>query len=369
MMDFAVGSRIAETRKRAGLSLDELARRARVPAAALVALESGQPADVSTAAVARMARELDVDVSDWVGPPVHTSEPSLFFRQVGVPDFFHTDRGRVVEALQGARSIATVDALLQRTYRRAEFVPVEVGAVPFEQGYELARRVRQVLGLPLDPLGSVSEIIEDAFGVPVFGGSLHAAHLVALTAKERTSNNAVVIVNTNFPGSRRVDLAHELAHVLFDEARQDIDYWLDTDDYERETSRSEQRAKAFAAELLIPRHGLIKNFGQAHDRVQTRNSLDESKDLARRVGAHFRTPPELTTNHLVNNGYIAENLREEVLTSIAFPAVKQPAPRNPMLHRRLAEALGAGLITQMRARELLGLSARDPLPATVSPEP
>jgi Zn-dependent peptidase ImmA (M78 family)/transcriptional regulator with XRE-family HTH domain len=367
-MDFAIGLRIAETRKRAGLALDELARRARVPASALIALENGQAADLSTAAIARMARELDVDVSDWVGPPVHASQPSLFFRQAGVPDFFAVDREIVVKALRDARSIAIVDDFLGRKYLRAEFTSVDVGAVPFEQGYELARRVRQALGLPFEPLGSISEIIEERFGVPVFASPLHAAHLVALTAKERTSSLAAVIVNANFPGSRRVDLAHELAHVLFDEPRQDIDYWLDLEnDHERETSRSEQRAKAFAAEFLIPRHGLIKTFGHAHERVQTRSSLDESKDLARRVGDHFRAPPELTTNHLVNNMYIAESLREEVWKSVVGPQVSLPI-RNQMLHRRLTEALGAGMITQMRARELLGLSARDPLPATVNPE-
>jgi Zn-dependent peptidase ImmA (M78 family)/transcriptional regulator with XRE-family HTH domain len=368
-MDFAIGSRIAETRKRAGLAVEELARRARVPIAVLTALENGKAADISTAAIARMARELDVDVSDWIRPPVHASQPSLFFRQGGVPDFFDEDRESVVKALRDARSIAIVDELLGRKYRHAEFSPVEVGAVPFEQGYELARRVRQALGLPFEPLGSISEIIEDGFGVPVFKSSLHAAHLVALTAKERASNHAAVIVNANFPGSRRVDLAHELAHALFDEPRRDIDYWLDLEnDHERETSRTEQRAKAFAAEFLIPRLGLIRNFGHAHDRVQTRSSLEESRALARRVGEHFRAPPELTTNHLVNNMYIAENLREEVWKSIAGPLFNPP-PRSQMLHRRLTEALGAGLITQMRARELLGLSARDPLPATVNPEP
>jgi len=367
-MDFDVGHRIAETRKRAGVSLDELARRARVPTAALTALEMGQPANLSTAAVARLARELDVDVSDWLGPPVQPSEPSLFFRQAGVPDFFDVDRASVVQALRYARSIATVDELLGHSYKRTEFAPVEVGSDrPYEQGYSLARRLRQALGRLVEPLESISAIIEDEFGVPVFAYPLHASHLIALTAKERTSNLAAVIVNRNFPGSRRVDLAHELAHVLFDAPLQDIDYWLDLDILEHD-SRIEQRAKAFAAEFLIPRAGLVQNFGPAQDRGEKRNSLAASLDLARRVGAHFRTPPELTANHLVNHSYIAEELREEVGESVTVPPFTGP-PRIEMLHRRLAEALGAGLITQMRARELLGLSARDPLPTTVNPEP
>jgi len=157
-------------------------------------------------------------VGDLAEGPIEASQPSLFFRQAGVPDFFDEDRGSVVEALRHARSIATVDALLGRTYLRAEFSPVDVGPIPFEQGYELARRVRQ------------------------------------------------------------------------------------------------------------------------------------------------------SPNHLVNNHYIVEELREEVSKSIHLPAFRHPN-RMMMLHRRLAEALGASLITQMRARELLGLSARDPLPAGVDSDP
>jgi Zn-dependent peptidase ImmA (M78 family) len=336
-----------------------------VSVSALSALEQGQPADLSTAAVARIARELDVDVSDWAGEPTNTSQPSVFFRQTGVPDFFERDRESVVLALREARSVAIVDTLLGRVYKRAAFGPVAVGTVPFEQGYELARRVRQTLGLLVEPLGGTSEIIEDEFGVPVVARGLHASHLVALTAKERASNHVAVIVNAKLSANRRVDLAHELAHVLFDEPQKDIDYWLDLDhDHEVETSKAEQRAKAFAAELLIPRRGLIEKFGPPHDRLQARSSPKESTDLARRVGEHFRSPPELTTNHLVNQMYIAKELRDEVWKAITLPPRATPN-RSRMLHRRLAEALGAGLLTQMRARELLGLSARDPLPASV----
>ena len=369
-MDFAIGPRISETRKRAGLALEELARRARVPASALAALEDGKPAEVSTAAIARLARELDVDVDDWI-TNVQPSQPSLFFKQSGVPDFFQADRDSVVQALRKARSIAAVDEVLGRQYKRASFATVEVGDVPWKQGYELARRVRQALGLPVEPLGSISEIIEDQFGVPVFGSAFAAANLLALTAKERSSNHAAVIVNNSLAFNRRVDLAHELAHVLFDEPQQDIDYWLDLDlehDHEHAVSRAEQRANAFSAELLIPERGLVAKFGSAHSRSQERMSLKESIELARRVADHFGAPPKLTTNHLVDLSYVAPELRESVSKAIYLGARPPSAARAPMLERRLAEALGLGLITQMRARELLGLSARDPLPATVSPE-
>jgi Zn-dependent peptidase ImmA (M78 family)/transcriptional regulator with XRE-family HTH domain len=368
LMDFAIGPRIAEVRKRAGLGLEDVALRARVPAAALAVLEEGTQVEISTAAVARLARALDVDVSDLIEPGANASQPSVFFRQSGVPDFLDRDRGRVVDALRDARSIAVVDGLLGRTYLRAALAPVEVGAVPYKQGYELAERVRRTLGQPIEPLGSMRDLLEERFGVPVLASNLHAPNLLALTAKERGADCVAVLVNEKRTGSTRVDLAHELAHVLFDAPVQDIDYWIDLEnDHESDTSRTEQRAKAFAAELLIPRKGLIEKFGHTHERLAERTSLAASVDLARRVGEYFGTPPELTTNHLDHHGYIAKELREGVLKGLSWPTPAAPK-RPPMLHRRLADALGAGLLTQMRARELLGLSAWNALPATVQPE-
>jgi Zn-dependent peptidase ImmA (M78 family) len=243
-----------------------------------------------------------------------------------------------------------------------------VGAVPFAQGYDLAQQVRQALGIPVEPLASMSLLAEEEFGVPVLAGELQAANLLALTAKERDTNLAAIIVNGRRHTNRRVDIAHELGHVLFDAAETDIDYWLDLEnDHETETSKAEQRANAFAAELLIPRKGLVETFGPAHERGRERYSLAASRDLARRVAEHFHTPPELTTNHLVNHMYIADELRDAVRTELSIPPWRPPGKRPQMLHRRLAEALQAGLITQIRALELLGLSARDTLPPDVRP--
>src|SRR5260370_4621187 len=184
--------------------------------------------------------------------------------------------------------MAAVDAVLERRYKRAVFEPVAVGAVAYAQGYELAQHVRQVLGIPVEALGSVSKLVEDEFGVPVLAGELHAPNLLALTAKGRDTNLAAVIVNGRRQTYRRVDIAHELAHVLFDVPEKDIDYWIDLEnDHESETSKTEQPAKAFAAEFLIPRKGLVEKFGSAIELGPERSSLAASRDLARRVGEHF----------------------------------------------------------------------------------
>ena len=86
------------------------------------------------------------------------------------------------------RSVAELDRLLGRTYRRGELEPVDVGPVPFEQADDLAHRVRGILGAPSEPLGSVVEVVEDVFGVPVVRMPLKARRVVALT--RRTAQRA-----------------------------------------------------------------------------------------------------------------------------------------------------------------------------------
>ena len=363
-----IGRRIAETRKRAGRDVEDVAAAARIRADDLRALEDGRPTVVSTAAVARIARALDVDIADLAEErPLHTSQPSLFFKQRDVPDFFDKDRAHVVSALQEARAIAVLDEILGKRYKRASFEPVAMAAVPFKQGYELAQRVRRVLGVPREPLGNIVQLTEDEFGVPVVGAALQTRTLLALTAKERETKLVAVIVNGTRASHRRVDIAHELAHVLFDAPEKEIDYWLDLEnDHVSETEKTEQRARAFSAELLIPQEGLVEQFGLPNQRSsEQRASLASARELVLRVAAHFRTPPELTTNHLVNHLYIAPHLRDAAWRGLELPPGPPQPSRPKMLHRRVAEALGAGLITQMRAREFLDLSARDPLPDDV----
>lgn len=360
-----LGERIREERTAAKLASSVVALRARVTEDDLLALEAGRPVTLSTAAVTRIARAIGVATADLAQETA--GSPSLFFLQPGVPDFFDADRDVVVGALRAARSIAELDRLLGRTYPRGELDPVDVGPVPFEQGYELARRVRGVLGAPSEPLGSVVEIVEDVFGVPVVRMPLKARRVVALTAKDSSTRLAAVVLSDVGTDNARVTVAHELAHVLFDKPEKPIDYWIDLEnDQAADTSKIEQRARAFAAELLIPRRGLVDLLGpQTQRSASQRTSRTEARELVQRVCSHFRTPPELTTNRLVDDVYIDQGLRADVWKGLSGSSW-HPKPRPPMLHRRLADALRAGLITRMRAREYLGLSAWDDLPSELA---
>lgn len=367
-MTSSIGPLIRRTRELAELTTEVLAQRARVDSRELAKLERGEPANLSTVDIAELARELGVDDMDWYGGR-DTAPTRLLFRRQGMPDFYADDLPLLDEALRQARAVAAVDAILGTSSLRPRFQdePLPPNLKPFDHGYALAIRVRAVLGQPTQPLGDMQLLIEDRFGVPVLDRALRKQEIFAFTVKERTGLAAVVF-NTEAaarPLRRRVDLAHELAHVLFDAPRDSADCFVDRIEPDpRDDESPEQRARAFAAELLLPAAGLQDLLGEPRGLTELADALPLFQ-LARQT---FQTSAELAANHLVNRGYISRTLRED-LPRLAGPFMEtqSPPPQQPLLHRRVTQALDAGRISQMRARELLDLSAWDDLPAPLRP--
>lgn len=375
-----VARRLREARNALDIDLDVLARDARVPREVLAGLERGEAVRVSTAALARVARRLSLPPTALLSLDDAPEAPlSLYFRHASVPDFFHEDEAAARKAVLLARTIEGLDDLLdRRDPLRKWFAPKAVGHVPFEDGYARARRVREILHqrghlpsvtAPLpDPLET---LVEDAFGVPVLDEKLATTSVLAFTAKDQATGVAAIVLNQSSrwasnPFRRRVDVAHELGHTLFDTREEPIALWIDREEKPGKASLGlppedpvEQRAKAFAAELLIPMMGLRELLGP---RPSVRASREQAIDRARRTREHFLTPIELTVHHLANHGYLPEYLHEEIVTIAPGPATIAPARRQGMLRRRVQEARAAGRISAMRARELLGLTAWDPLP-------
>jgi Zn-dependent peptidase ImmA (M78 family) len=133
-------------------------------------------------------------------------------------------------------------------------------------------------------------------------------------------------------------------------------------------TRSEQRARAFAAELLMPAEGLRRLLGQP----QYVMGMAEAMDLVERTRTEFLTPIEIAVNHLVNREYVWSEVREALIEKArrgessgdrCATGPNEPSAKPDLLEQRVVEALNRDLITQGRARELLGLSAWDDLPA------
>jgi transcriptional regulator with XRE-family HTH domain/Zn-dependent peptidase ImmA (M78 family) len=362
-MENLLGENLARARRDRGLELTELAARSRVPVNELRALESGNSAAISTAAIARLARELGLDPD---GITTASWRPVTQFKQLGaVSDFRAEDRILLEEGLLWATRLREINQALHRGFPlREAFHPIGVEGTPYLHGYSLARSVRGKIGAgpatAIDPWA----ILEDQLGVLVRSVGMASSRVAAVTVKDARDGTIAVLLNSRAPRANNralihVDLAHELAHVMFDQPSEELEVWIERElDGEPNDAgdRREQRARAFAAELLLPQDGLRTVLGPP--RKQTK--APEAAELIVRTANAFGTPAELTGNHLKNHDYIAEAARSAAIDlSKKDIDVVPPASRESALVRFTRDALQQGAITAARARELLDLTVWD----------
>jgi len=368
------GELVRIQRTAAGLTLEDLAEQAHVPMETLMAAEADR-GGLTAAALDRLSYVLAIDPTALKeGRIQRRPTASLFFRQGAFPDFREDeDRPVVAAAFDRALALLEITTLLRRPAGlRARFEPEKPTPEAAMDGYRLARRVRAALGNETDTIPDMALLLEDQFDILVRTEALTSRRIDALSLKEAQTGASVVILNTASerranPSTARVDLAHELAHVLFDPPNGEINIIVDEEsDESRSVTHAERRARAFSAELLMPVEGLRRLLGKPGYEMSKLQAL-ELLDRARR---EFTTPVEIAVNHLVNREYVVHWLREPLIEHArrAEPPRGAGAPQAPVvprldvLERRVLEALALGLISDGRARELLGLSPWDEIP-------
>jgi len=352
------GAILAGVRRAKHVSLEAFAALIRVDAAQWAAFETGAPS-VSTAAVSRAALALGLDpdrIDELPG-----SDPALAFNHAGVPDFFHADVAELRARLDRARTYRFVLDLLEHRGALDGQLPQPLSTPAYAQGYALARNVRAALGEPLNPLPDLKTLLEREAGVLVSMHAFSASSVRAVTAKETSVRAAAVVLA--FPMTarerllRRVDLAHELAHVLFDAPQHATDLWIDTAD-DAFSSSVEQRARAFAAELLLPLAAIEGAFGP---KPSTPSSATAARPTAEVLMGTHRAPPAVVANHLTNHGYVGVEDREALagmLSVVPTPSCLEDFAGDA-LRTAVLEAVAKYRMSQGRALELLGLSVHE----------
>lgn len=365
---------LREERSYRGLTREELAAQSLVPLDEIAVFEdTGEVRSI--ARLGRLARYFDLD-ADALQRGVRTPsiEPSVFFRQRGAPDFSEEDRQLLASLVHAGTALVAVNRLLGREDRRPRLTTRQPGNPPYRDGYEAARLVRKLLGNVAEPVVDLQRIIEDTFETPVVLHPLQTTRLEAVTAKHPQADGVVIVLNSKLPlepgsPSYRRNLAHELAHVLLDLDEQPLGYILDGPPRmtakPSDKSAIEQRADAFAAELLIPAAGLQRMHGKPSLPI----SLERARRLVEQTEQEFLAPRQLTIWHLFNRGYLDDSTQEllarEPHLSIASPTLPARLVEGgfpPLVVDRLREARGRELLTAGRVRELLGLTVWDPLP-------
>ncbi|HEX2569889.1 MAG TPA: ImmA/IrrE family metallo-endopeptidase [Polyangia bacterium] len=357
---------VRRLRSEARLTEVELANAVGLEADQIRRLEAGDLEGLSTAALARVARRFSLPPDELLSGKTTARPLGIHFKQPALSDFQEKDRSTVEGILREAQHVVWLNrALGLGDDLRQRFAPAPVGGRPYENGYGLATQVRDALSNKEGPLSDLRELLEEHFGILVKSAPLHTTRIQALCVKDAAEGAAAIILNeTNEgfanPAKQRSDLAHELGHILGDPPVDEVDLVIDASLTEHPPQ--EQRANAFAAELLLPLAGLRRLLGPP----AAASGVEEARERVRRARAEFSTTLELAVNHLINRGYVDAALREWLIEN-PLPIEPLPArqPHVPLLERRVHQALRASVISTGHARELLGLSVWDPLPADI----
>ncbi|WP_437276346.1 helix-turn-helix domain-containing protein [Sorangium sp. So ce375] len=381
MLAHDIGRAIEAARKRLGVSLEDLSASTSLDVAMLGSIERGEQL-VSTAKLDRIASVLGIDAFALYNGREVERTLVVLPRYAAGSDFQDGDLPVLRRALERATALAKVSAIVGKTSLAGRFKPKPPGADPAQDGYHYARLVRRALGRTTEPLGSLPELLAEQFDVPVIVAPLATAALQAAAVRSSATHAAAVVLNPSVKDGPpvgsfqawlvdRVSICHELCHIVFDEPRGGIvDIILD--DLIRESQARppiEQRAGAFAAEMLIPLFGLRKLLGQEGRQTDTPAQADRMVDEVR---THFKTPAEIAVNHLYNHGYIARisAFREDLIQraqgrenpqSATPPAGEHDAWRQALI-ARTQDAHDRSLITDGAARALLELEPGEPLP-------
>ena len=189
---------------------------------------------------------------------------------------------------------------------------VEQFVEPCEQGYKLARLFHELNGTEFEHCKSVEiEEILDTLGILVSDLDLSDAGIKGVSIAGPSFRPAIFLnpkndFNKDHAG-RRLSLAHELCHHLIDT---EIGRSLSLASGPWAPRRIEQRASAFAAEILVPA-SLIRYdcMGKSADF----SSLDGIIELSEKYVVGKIT----LLNHLRNRGFITENERDRFLVQLS----------------------------------------------------
>ncbi|OGT34789.1 MAG: hypothetical protein A2W28_10935 [Gammaproteobacteria bacterium RBG_16_51_14] len=213
-----------------------------------------------------------------------------------------------------------------------------------------AGKMREIWSLGQAPIANVTDILEDHL-VHVLeveaGEKFDGISAVALNGEENIKA-AAVVSRPSIAGERqRLNLAHELGHVVLNISKE-------TDE--------EKAAFRFAAAFLAPAESLYKEVGNKRVFIQT----EELLILKQRFGISVQA----LLYRLHDLGVITDSYYKNWCMNINRFGWKKhepcelPAERPQWLHRSVLRALGEDLITRVEAEKMLGkqlLKTEEPL--------
>ncbi len=261
------GDRLRLARKRAGLSLRELAERIGnvVSAQAISKYESGKMFPSSSVLVA-LGRALDVSLDFLMSNQVVALEGVEFRQHAGISA---ADRARaqsvVIDEIE--RHLA-LDAVLGLDSDKNELPAERVTVHSFDEVEQVANKLRRQWKLGNGPIPSMTAVLEDK-GIKVIAVDV-PKKLSGLTGDVRRPEGKpsvpIIVVSTQFTiERRRFTLAHELGHRIIGGSTGDL--------------KLEKAMHRFAAAFLIPKEHMKSEVAGARDGLPPYNEILRLKHL------------------------------------------------------------------------------------------
>ncbi|MHB9072525.1 MAG: ImmA/IrrE family metallo-endopeptidase [Desulfobaccales bacterium] len=281
----------------------------------------------------------------------------------------HFDAREVLNFDEAAWVIMTQSRLsswiYQKQYQRIlkKFIADDNYGIPthpaWKVGYDLAEKTRNILGLNIDhPIEKLIELCEYQLQIPVIQAEL-PNDIAGATVS--TSGYRGIVVNTRGASKnvwiRRITIAHELAHLLWDPENRlnklrvddysefNKNYTLESGDW------VEQRANAFAVEFLAP-SSVVRNIFQ-----DSTNKNQAIRDIMVRFGISFTTAKYHIYNSLWRqydiDDLIVDDLEpdsdwngREGYTDTFFPIFSVPLSKRRKFSGLVVKAEKVGYISQ-----------------------
>ena len=351
------------------LSLGTVAEQAHLEKEHLRDLEEGRT-EPSVLDVERLAAVYSVDPDCLWDDPIRVDPQDAVSLLASLQEYAEVGdmtRVRILRAASAARDLVELRELLgeQPVLPPARAFNHQTPA--FEQGAELAASVRRELGLGVDPIPSLRDLLRDRFPwVAVLHAEL-GAHREAPAGVSFADphRGPAIVLNTQGrnqnPCVRRFSAAHELCHLLADWERStplaSVSGFLLDRAFERE-----QRANGFAVRLLCP-ESIVQRLRSVREEDAARELMEDyglhysaaRLYLANEAGARLPAtpPPELMPFVMPSARWV----EGEALTGNSdFPASSAPRERRGPVALAACRAYSAGKIGRDALARYLGLS-------------
>jgi len=356
MINILIHTRIKIERERAGLSQEELASRAGLPARQTITeIENGKR-EIKAWELAKIADVLAVDIHTFLAREHSVGKQSyVFWRQV--PN--EKERQRLENMFfKMCEAYALVERLVEPKApltKELPLVQLDIRKASFREIFDLAKDVRTALVLGERPGCLLTRTLEEDYGVKIFDCPVNSDCSAACAKGDFGS---AILLNSDQPIWRRTySCAHELFHLitwnesLFESLR----------DATKLKKRNEQLSDVFAAGLLMPGDQVKADLHQ----LAQENKIKHADIISLATKYGVSTIALLWRLH--NIGCISKEVVEQLQKDKTFKELDRAQRSNQEAGERLParfvrlvfQAVTHGKLSRAKAADMLGVALID----------